>query len=93
MPKKQKDPEFVIMTLNIKHTRDQVYGPAVDVKVPFEFAREFAYEEQCDKQVEERLHSTRAVLVLSRGRTKQVPVEAFDTGLADQFENPSNRVG
>ena len=93
MPKKHKDPEFVTMNLAIKHSRiSGIYGPGENVQVPFDLAREFTYEEQCFFQSEERLKGTRAMLVLGRGRTKQVPVEAFESGLASEFENPSNKV-
>ncbi len=92
MVKKKKNPEFVLMTLNIKHTRrGNVFGPGTKIQVPFDFVREFQYEEQCDRQVEERLHSDRAMLVLRGNRVKQIPVEAFDSGLVDEYHNPSHR--
>ena len=92
MVKKHKDPKFLLMTLNIKHTRrGAVFGPGTNIQVPFDFVREFQYEEQCDQQVEERLHSDRAMLVLRGNRVKQIPVEAFGSDYADEFENPSHR--
>ncbi len=92
MVKKRKDPKFVTMTLNIKHTRNgQVYGPAVNAEVPFDLVREFQYEEQCDREAEERFQGNRAMIVLSRGRVRQIPVEAFDSGYVGEFDNPSHR--
>ncbi len=92
MVKKRKDPEFVLMTLNIKHTRGgQIYGPGHNVQVPFGFVRGFKYEEQCDAANESNFRGNRAMIVMSRGRVKQIPTEAFDSGYVDEFNNPSHR--
>ena len=92
MVKKKKNPKFVSMILSMKHSRaGQVYGPGRNIMVPFDLVREFQYEEQCAKVADERFSGTRAVLVLRGNRTKQIPVEAFDSGLIQEFDNPSHR--
>jgi hypothetical protein len=90
--KKRKTPEFVFLNLRMKHTRGGiVYGPGTNVKVPFDFEREFKYEEQCAVAADERFSSTRAAIVVRGNRVKQVPVESFGGGFAEEFDNPSHR--
>lgn len=77
---KRKPPAFVLMNLNIKHTRNGVvYGPGRGIQVPRELERGFLYEEQYDKKVEDQFQSSRGMIIGPRGSVRQVPVEAFES--------------